>query len=52
MTRAKLEQRINVDVKDKHDRDMFICMLFQGFKVKRILEMLDEYLMERQDQDV
>ena len=46
MTRDKLEERVKNEVKDEVMREKFLSLLWQGFKIKRVLEMLNEYLKE------
>jgi hypothetical protein len=46
MTLKKLEEKIRSEVKDEVKREIFISLIWQGFKVKRILEMLAEYKSE------
>jgi hypothetical protein len=43
MTKKDLEKKIRCEVQDAEMREKFITLIFQGFKINRILEMLDDY---------
>ena len=51
MTLDKLEERVKNEVKDEVMREKFLSLLWQGFKIKRILEILNEYQTTKKESE-